>query len=65
MTKCNDLLTDIADTAEAIIVRAASIPVGEDPPYSLEVALADAVDRLRRVELDLDDLTEDDYRNGN
>jgi hypothetical protein len=55
----------IVDTADAIIARAAAIPIGDEPPYSLEVALADAADRLRRVEMDLDNLTEDDTRNGN
>jgi hypothetical protein len=63
--KTRDLLVDIADTANAIAERARNIPIGDDPPYSLEVALADAADRLRRVEMDLDNLTEDDTRNGN
>ena len=62
--KCDDLLTEIWDTATAIAERARNIPIGPDPPYSLVVALADAVDRLRRVEVDLDNLTEDDYRDG-
>jgi hypothetical protein len=65
MAKCHDLIRQIIDTAGAIAERAAAIPIGDDPPYALEVALADAADRLRRVEMDLDNLTEDDTRNGN
>ena len=63
MPKCHDLILQIIDTATAIAERAAAIPIGEDPVYSLEIALTDAAERLRQIELDLDNLTEDDYRN--
>ena len=62
MPKCHDLILQIIDTADAIIARAAAIPIGENPVYSLEIALTDAAERLRQIETDLDNLTEDDYR---
>jgi hypothetical protein len=62
MTKTHDLIRQIIDTANAIAERAAAIPVGDDPPYRLEIELAVAVDRLEEVEATLDNLTEDDTR---
>jgi hypothetical protein len=62
MTKTHDLIRQIIDTANAIAERAAAIPVGDDPPYRLEIELAVAVDRLEEVETTLDNLTEDDTR---
>lgn len=65
MPKCHDLIRQIIDTADAIIARAAAIPIGEDPPYRVEIELQVALDRLEEIETDLDNLTEDDTRNGN
>ena len=65
MAKCHDLIRQIIDTADAIIARVAAIPVGDDPPYRLEIELQVALDRLEEIETDLDNLTEDDYRDGN
>jgi hypothetical protein len=62
MTKTHDLIRQIIDTANSIAERAAAIPVGEDPPYRLEIELAVAVDWLEFVETTLDSLTEDDTR---
>jgi hypothetical protein len=62
MTKTHDLIRQIIDTANAIAERAAAIPVGDDPPYRLEIELAVAVDRMEEVETTLDNLTEDDTR---
>lgn len=65
MAKCHDLIRQIIDTADAIIARAAAIPIGEEPQPSLETELAVALGRLEEIETDLDNLTEDDTRNGN
>ena len=62
MAKCHDLIRQIIDTATAIAERAAAIPIGDDPPYRLEIELQVALDRLEEIELDLDNLTEDDCR---
>ena len=65
MAKCHDLIRQIIDTATAIAERVAAIPIGDDPQPSLETELAVALDRLEEIETDLDNLTEDDYRDGN
>lgn len=65
MAKCHDLIRQIIDTATAIAERAAAIPIGEDPPYGLELDLIDILDQLEEAESYLDNLTEDDTRNGN
>ena len=62
MAKCHDLIRQIIDTATAIAERAAAIPIGDDPVYSLELELVVALERLQRTERDLDNLTEDDTR---
>lgn len=62
MIKSHDLIRQIIDTANAIAERAAAIPVGDDPPYRLELELIDAANKLQNVERDLDNLTEDDTR---
>lgn len=59
-----DYLKEIAETATAIAERAKNIPVGDEAPESLLRALKFALIELRSVESDLDNLTEDDYRNG-
>jgi hypothetical protein len=62
MAKSHDLIEQIINTATAIAERAAAIPIGDEPVYLLELELDDAAERLRRVETDLDNLTEDDTR---
>ena len=62
MAKCHDLIQQIIDTATAIAERAAAIPIGDDPVYSLELELVVALERLQRTERDMDSLTEDDTR---
>lgn len=56
-----DYLKEIADTAQAIAERAKNIPVGEGTDLLLR-QLKFSLRELRSVESDLDNLTEDDYR---
>ena len=58
-----EYLKEIAETAQAIAERAKNIPVGEGTDLLLR-QLKFSLLELRSVESDLDNLTEDDYRNG-
>lgn len=59
-----EYLKEIAEIAQAIVERAKNIPVGEGTDLLLR-QLKFSLLELRSVESDLDNLTEDDYRNGN
>lgn len=58
-----EYLREIAETATAIAERAKNIPIGEGTDLLLQ-QLKFSLLQLRSVESDLDNLTEDDYRNG-
>lgn len=60
-----EYLREIAETAKAIAERAKNIPVGNEDSKSLLWDLKFALFELKSIESDLDNLTEDDYRNGN
>lgn len=60
-----EYLKEIAETAQAIAQRAKNIPVGNEDSKSLLWDLKFALFELKSIESDLDNLTEDDYRNGN
>jgi hypothetical protein len=59
-----EYLREIIETATAIAERAKNIPVGEGTDLLLR-QLKFSLLELRSVEFDLDNLTEDDTRNGN
>jgi hypothetical protein len=58
-----EYLREIAETAQAIAERAKNIPVGNEDSKSLLWDLKFALFELKSIESDLDNLTEDDYRN--
>lgn len=57
-----EYLREITETATAIAERAKNIPVGEGTDLLLR-QLKFSLLELRSIESDLDNLTEDDYRN--